>query len=82
MRSADEGASRAIGFGRDTAGIHHHNVGGEGLAFGKRPQMSGDGLAVGACRAAAEVLNEKTRHRPSLVNFWLRSDSPDAGLTI
>jgi hypothetical protein len=62
MRAADEGARRAVGFGRHTAGIHHHNVGGEGLAFGKCPQVAGDGFAVSARRAASEVLDVKAGH--------------------
>lgn len=82
VRTADKGAGSAVGFGGYAAGIDDDDVGREWLVFGKRPQMSCDGLAIGTCRSAAEVLDGETHHLFSLVNVGPRSDSREAGLTI
>ena len=82
MRSADEGAGRAIGLGCHATCVHYDYVASEGLPVGNRAQMAGDGLAISTCRTATEVLDEKTRHCPSLMNLRLRGDWSAAGQTI
>jgi hypothetical protein len=63
MRAANEGARGSVGLGCDGAGIHDDDIGGEGLAQIQSAQVSGDGLAVGAGGAAAEMFNVKAGHR-------------------
>ena len=79
MRASDKCASRAIGFSRNSAGIHEDHVGFNGLALGKSSQMARDGFAVSTRRAAAEILDGKPRHNLSVVNFRVRCDSPEVG---
>jgi hypothetical protein len=82
MCAADKGTGGTIGFGRYAASVNDDDIGGKRLAFGKRPQMSGNGLAIRARRPAAEVLDGKTRHCPSLVGFSVRRDSQGMGTAI
>ena len=72
MRTADEGAGRAVGLGGHAAGVDHHHIGFGGLAFGqaRSAQTIGDRFAIGARGAAAEVFDvEGDGHESSLAEF-------------
>jgi hypothetical protein len=79
MRPPNKGAGHTVGFGSHAACVNDNDVGSERLAFGKRPHVSGNGLAIRTRSAASEVLDKKPRHRPSLVGFFDAGDSRDAG---
>ena len=76
MDAADVGAGFAIGFGGDATGVDDDDVGfdgGLGLTAGSF-QLRGDGFAVGAGSAAAEVFDvEAGRHDSSVRQTrWMR----------
>ena len=69
--AAEVRAGLAVGFRGDTAGIYNDDIGGRGLA-GRREsvvaQVGGNGLAVGAAGAAAEVFNVIFCHVAQCIN--------------
>jgi len=69
VSTADEGASGAVRFGGDAAGIHHNHVGGGWMTFvePRCAQPAADRLAIGARCPASEMFHMKFRHIPSLV---------------
>jgi len=81
MSAADEGASSAVRFRCDAAGIHHDHIGGSGMTFAEPcgTQVTADCLAISARRPASEMFHMEFRHIPSLVPF--PSWAAQAGVT-
>jgi hypothetical protein len=82
VRAADKCTRSAIGLRRHAAGIQDQHIGSQRHNPAHRAQISRHGLAVGARQPATEMLNVKSRHRPSLMNCSnsrIRANRPKQG---